>query len=201
MHSKKRDWIKQIVRFEGFSVLTENPLPHDKFSEFKKAIESEHAGQGTLVEVIYKIGHFGDLRAVIPLYHRLYDKHADVRRAAAVSLGRLKRSSRIAKIKLLHMFNDKKEEMPVRAAAAEALGEIGDINVLKPLIRSLNGKRDDNMHSVIAHALGELRDSRALPSLNRALKKYEADEGNPMRPFLLRSIDNAIDKIEKANSR
>jgi hypothetical protein len=193
-----RKKIEMVISFSGMKTLSEERIDCSKFDDFKKVIESEHIGQGTLVEVIYKIGYFRDPRAVVPLYHRLSDKHADVRRAAATSLGRLRQSSRIARVKLLDMFNDKKEEMSVRAAVAGALGEIGDKNALKPLIRSMSSRRDENMHSVIAYALGNLRDRGALPCLRRALKKYEADEGNPTRHFLLRAIEGAIEKIEKA---
>ncbi|VVB73265.1 HEAT repeats [uncultured archaeon] len=189
---------RRVIVLSGIGVLHEPPISKDQFPSLKAVVESEHANHGTLVEVIYKIGRLGDPRAVVPLYHRLSDRHADVRRAAATSLGNIGASSKIAKAKLLDMFNDKDEELPVRAAVAGALSNIGEMTALQPLIRSMDSKRDEDMHSVIACALGNLGDKRALPPLERALRKYEADKGNPARSILLRSIAGAIIRIRDA---
>ncbi|HQG93438.1 MAG TPA: HEAT repeat domain-containing protein [Acidobacteriota bacterium] len=56
----------------------------------------------------------------------------------------------------------------VRLSAAQALGNLGDISALEPLIKTL-GDRDESVRTAAIAALGALGDGRALPPLVAAL--------------------------------
>ena len=69
------------------------------------------------------------------------------------------------------------ETWPVVAAAAEALGAIGDREAVLPLIASLEGTITLGQEKAVVQALGNLRDVRALEILIRLLlRNHESRE-------------------------
>jgi HEAT repeat protein len=75
----------------------------------------------------------------------------------------------------------------LRAAAAEALGKIGDARAVEPLIGML-GDEDSDVRYDAAEALGKIGDVRAVEPLIKAL-----EEGNPS------AATEALAKITEAN--
>lgn len=70
---------------------------------------------------------------------------------------------------LLAALNDK--DARVRAAAAEALGEVGDPFAIEPLGKGLTGDDDSDVREAAAEALGELGLPNAAPVLRAGLKR------------------------------
>ena len=70
---------------------------------------------------------------------------------------------------LIKALSDKKNE--IRFSAAEALGDMGDIRAVEPLIVVLNADSSMYAREIAAKALGKLKDARAVDSLITALKK------------------------------
>ncbi len=131
------------------------------------------------------LGERGGKRSVDPLVGALADQEAAVRTAAAQALEKLRwlpttdaagASFLIAKgevarcieiggpavIPLVAKLNDRHSW--ASAAAADALGKIGDVNAVEPLIAALTDN-DDNLRHMAATALGRLHDPRALEPL------------------------------------
>lgn len=84
---------------------------------------------------------------------------------AALGLGHLK--SRKAVPHLIRLLEDPKAGPYRRAAAATALGEIGDPSALAPLIASMDRAQEPNERYAITQAVGRfvLRDERAVAFL------------------------------------
>ena len=78
------------------------------------------------------LGQVGDARAVEPLIQALKYGDTDVRSGAEIGLGKL---GELAVEPLVHVMNDKHQDMDARWKAAMALGEIGDERALEPLTR------------------------------------------------------------------
>ena len=62
----------------------------------------------------------------------------------------------------------------VRKAAAQVLGEIGDVRAVEPLIVALKNKHED-LRKTAAEALGKIGDARAVEPLRVALKDEDRD--------------------------
>ena len=75
--------------------------------------------------------------------------------------------------KLLGALADK--DARIRAAAAEALGEVGDLSAIEPLGKALAGDADSDVRQAAAEALGELGSPNAVPALRAALKDADSD--------------------------
>ena len=117
---------------------------------------------------------------------------APVRTATATSSGtltvadimRLKREKDIqALIRSLQYRGD----TAVRAEAAGALGQLGDLQAVTPLISVLQGDSDPYVRSIAARALGNLGDARARDALMYCLD-------NDMHQVSLEAIE-ALSKI------
>jgi len=67
---------------------------------------------------------------------------------------------------LLHMLGNLREKPRIRAAAAEALGSLGDRESVPKLAAHLSD-RSPEVRLFCAFALGELRDPRAIRTLQR----------------------------------
>jgi len=74
---------------------------------------------------------------------------------------------------LLSALSDK--DPRIRAAAAEALGEVGDPSAIEPLGKALTGDDDSDVREAAAEALGELGLPNAVPILRAGLKDPDSD--------------------------
>jgi HEAT repeat protein len=161
----------------------------------------------TAVDALIEIGE----PAVAPLIPRLGDRNLEMRIKAAQTLGKIRDQRAIEP--LLRVLKDRgeendrkrKEEATVRAAAAEALGNIGDrrvegalreaikqdrflIQIMATVALAQFGDNDalDTIHSLINHemvfvqasvveSLGTIKNSKSLPYLERFLKVRQVD--------------------------
>ncbi|MFL5545298.1 MAG: M56 family metallopeptidase, partial [Gemmatimonadaceae bacterium] len=142
-----------------------------------------------------------DTGVVSALIERLQDEDADVRRAAAHSLGNLKDSRAVPG--LIGALKD--SDPKVRAAAAEALAEFEDSRAIAPLVALINdpstdvkqtaldalsqfedgvpsaavirllGDSDPEVRHKAAHLAGKLRDRSATPALARLVGDPSVD--------------------------
>ena len=92
------------------------------------------------------------------------DSGWDVRRAAAEALVKI---GTPAVSPLIQALGDRSEN--VRAAAAWALGDLGDPQAIPALIQAL-GDQSENVRWAAAWALGDLGDPQAVPPLIKALR-------------------------------
>lgn len=83
---------------------------------------------------------------------------------------RIQNNPRIISLLIEILLHDEKSEN--RAAAAAALGKIGDPSAVEPLIAAL-GDPDINVRQCAAGALGMLKDPGAIPPLVAALSRYD----------------------------
>ena len=88
-----------------------------------------------------------------PLFEKLRDRDAVVRRQAAYEMGTSKVKEAVRE--LIAVLADD-ASAPVRRAAAEALGKIGDPGARGPLERALRGERDDAVRAAVSAALARL---------------------------------------------
>jgi HEAT repeat protein/beta-lactamase regulating signal transducer with metallopeptidase domain len=156
-----------------------------------------------------------DTGVVEALIARLQDENADVRRAAAHSLGRLKDSRAVPA--LIGALKD--SDPGVRASAAEALAELEDSRAVAPLAALLNdpstevkksalgalshfeelappaaiirllGDADAEVRHNAAHLAGKLRDRSATP----ALVKLVGDPSSDVREAAIQAIGELKD--------
>jgi HEAT repeat protein len=113
-------------------------------------------------EAVNALLTIGDARASEPLLSLVSDSHAEVRCRAIGGLGYFKVKEAVEPLIQIPMA--KNERRIVSAAAALALGQIGDKRALEPLIRVLRtGGR--KFSRAIIDALGELGDTRAIDPL------------------------------------
>lgn len=149
--------------------------------------------------------YLGELRyrpAIPDLIHGLSDVDPEVRAACAYALGKLR--ARAATFRLREIMDDSNEEMPVRVAAAVALGQIGDMAGVRFLIEELKSSEEkvraaavDALRTIgkpavrllvqaaqsddalqrwgALAALGETGDPSAVPVLLRALRDPNPD--------------------------
>ena len=111
------------------------------------------------------LGKIKNKDAVQPLMGCLNDIDPKVRAEAATSLGILKAKEAAEKIiKLL------KDGTSVREKAAEALGEIGEITAVPPLVKALKDPAD-TVRINSAKALGKIADTRGIDPLKEAQNK------------------------------
>jgi HEAT repeat protein/beta-lactamase regulating signal transducer with metallopeptidase domain len=109
--------------------------------------------------------------AVLALVGSLSDSNAEVREAAARSLGNLQ-EPRAVEALMNAMTTDTDAE--VRRTAAWALGQIEDERAVPALIRALSDDRDVEVRRTAVWALGQIEDRSAVKALAAALR--DADE-------------------------
>jgi len=63
----------------------------------------------------------------------------------------------------------------IRAAAAEALGEVGDPSAIEPLGKALASDADSNVREAAAEALGDVGSPNAIPMLRGGLRDADSD--------------------------
>jgi beta-lactamase regulating signal transducer with metallopeptidase domain len=108
--------------------------------------------------------------AVDALIDALRDQNADVREAAARSLGQLE--DHRATQGLIAAMSDKVPD--VRRAAAEALSQLEDKRSTDAFITALRDS-DVEMRRIAVNALGQLEDPKAAPALAAALKDGDSE--------------------------
>ena len=108
------------------------------------------------------LGALKDERAAAALLTALTDENAEVQLKAVAALGNLKDAKTVAK--LSEILENPLEPDDVRAAAANALGNIGDKTAEPALIRALNIRVGDIAKNAIV-ALGKLESETAIPKL------------------------------------
>jgi HEAT repeat protein len=149
--------------------------------------------------------YLGELRyrpAIPDLIRGLEDVDPEVRAACAYALGKLR--AKVATARLREVMDNEKEEMPVRVAAAVALGQIGDMAGVRFLIDQLKSSEEKVRSAAVdalrtigkpaarlltqaaqssdplqrwgaLAALGEAGDPRAVPVLLLALRDQNPD--------------------------
>jgi len=122
------------------------------------------------LESTAKQGMNTDTGVVNALIARLDDENADVRRAAAHSLGRLKDSRAVPG--LIGALKD--SEPKVRAAAAEALAEFEDSRAIAPLAALLSDPSTEVKRSAI-DALSHFEDNLPSAAIIRVLNDPDAE--------------------------
>ncbi|MFL5603189.1 MAG: HEAT repeat domain-containing protein [Gemmatimonadaceae bacterium] len=163
--------------------------------------QSPAVGSSASRESLAKQDTNADTGVVSALIERLQDEDADVRRAAAHSLGNLKDSRAVPG--LIGALKD--SDPKVRAAAAEALAEFEDSRAIAPLVALINdpstdvkqtaldalshfedgvpsaavirllGDPDPEVRHKAAHLAGKLRDRSATPALARLVGDASVD--------------------------
>lgn len=134
------------------------------------------------------LGALGEARAIQPVRSRLADPELRVRQAAAAALARLAMSQgrrdpstnastslpslREAVLPLADCLAD--DSPTVRAAAATALGHIGDTAALPALLRRL-ADPEATVRSATAEALGRLAQSASVPGLRALLADSQSE--------------------------
>jgi len=133
--------------------------------------------------VVQALGRIGDPRAVNPTIAMLSDKSANVRATAAIALELLgwkpKDSSceatfwvaknqwdqcvKMGSASVLPLINVLKDDNPlVRRSIIQALGEIGDVRAVQPIVEMLH---DEQVRNIAIQALGEIGDVSAVQSI------------------------------------
>lgn len=107
------------------------------------------------------LGKLGDVQAVEPLIAALKYRGENVRRAATQALGRIWQLSYLIKLGSNNNWE--------RGLAAGALGKLGDVRVVEPLIAALKDS-DKDVRRAATGALGKLGDVRAVEPLLTVLK-------------------------------
>ncbi|MFC1550879.1 HEAT repeat domain-containing protein [Candidatus Neomarinimicrobiota bacterium] len=128
--------------------------------------ELEHKNSDVRAEAAEILGEIGDVRAVNPLIAAVVndDNNKNVIINAANAIIKIDTVAVEPLIKALGDDNHK-----IRSFAAAALGEIGDIRAVEPLIAAL--KNDYQVDEVAAIALGKIGDVRAVEPLTFAALK------------------------------
>lgn len=139
------------------------------------------------VNAIYALGELGERRAVDLLFEILKEgasqAEADEALQELLMRGPIWMSERNRRINT---------ELPeIRAAAAVALGLIGDRRALQPLIDTLQNDWAWVVRAAAAFGLGELGDESAVPVLKVVLKTEEED-------IVRKNAQKALDKLKKA---
>jgi HEAT repeat protein len=118
------------------------------------------------------LGLIGDARAVEPLIKVFYQGSAAEREAAARALGNLGAHLKDATIRIRvvdFLIASIKENWDVGRGIVEALGQIGDVRAVEPLIALLQDK-NEKFRNIAAETLGKIGDLRAVGPLLTALK-------------------------------
>jgi glycerophosphoryl diester phosphodiesterase len=124
----------------------------------------------------WAIGLVGDVRALPGLVNHLWDKEIEVRREAALALGRLKNPEAVEPLRKVLMSNT---EAPVRYDAARALGEIASPAATADLIWVMERSEDWQLKGACARALGRIGEGKAAKPLAKLLLQESGDPATP----------------------
>lgn len=129
------------------------------------------------------LGRQRDIRIVEPLIAAATDPDQDVRLRVMESLGNI-RGEDVLEPLLRALAGDSAAE--VRAAAAQALGRVGDVRAVETLIAALADEAPE-VRTGAAASLGDLTDNRAAAPLAQVLVK---DNDPDVRYFCSKSLTN-----------
>jgi HEAT repeat protein len=156
---------------------------------------------------VFTLVKISDARAVEPLIALLEKgltdySDSDVKRDAAAVLGKM---GSLAVEPLIAAALNKEEHYDVRKNVTIALGEIGDMRAVEPLITALMNecetKHTFEVIEAVAEALGKFGDARAVESLIVALNEYEyADSYNARKSGQAVAAAEALGKIGDARA-
>lgn len=130
-----------------------------------------HENSRERTNAIYALGEIGDKRAVPILLEILKEGASPLETSEA--LKELMERGPFGMSIRSRMINTELPE--VRAAAAVALGLIGDRRALQPLIDTIQNDWAWNVQAAVAFALGELGDKSAIPVLELVVKTQKED--------------------------
>lgn len=142
------------------------------------------APSGEVAETTGALGESGqraDTAIVRAVMARLRDEDAEVRRAAADALGRLRHPMAIDALVLA--LDDLDGD--VRRAAMYALGNFEHSRVPAPPIRRMLENADEEIRSHAVRLLAELRDRASIPAITRLVSDADAD----VRGTALRALE------------
>ena len=125
------------------------------------------------------LGKIKDERAVQPLEYALVDKAEHVRGSAVRALTSMRRADPAV---LKHLLSD--ESVLVRWETTRALGELGDLQAVDPLLEALEDERV-YVRRGAAWALGEIGNARAVGPLTKIAK----DKGNRISEIAAEAVD------------
>jgi HEAT repeat protein len=113
----------------------------------------------------------GDIEGLV---YALKDEDPIIRKEASIALKRMGDEGAVEGLIEALNYEDWQEDYPVLTAvrenSAEALGNIGDVRALQPLVQSLIMDPDDDVRWKSARALGKLGDPAGVHALIEALK-------------------------------
>jgi HEAT repeat protein len=121
------------------------------------------------MEIKEKIRKWEQKKKVMPLIETCSSDDIDVRVKAIIALGKMRDPKSIAT--LIKLLKNKKKTAS-RKYAAEALGRIGDVCAVAPLIEALSSDEKD-VRNAAADALGELGDKTAVAPLIQVLSHHK----------------------------
>ncbi|MBI4639550.1 MAG: HEAT repeat domain-containing protein [Candidatus Tectomicrobia bacterium] len=127
------------------------------------------------------LGRLGDQGAIQPLLLRL-DKDIEIRQDLILALGHLRAKEAIPR--LIELLGG--GEKTIRWASANALGDIGDPQVVPTLVRQLSHESDEEVRIGIIEALGKLGGEEALTALTSLLEK----ENRRLRKAAVQALGN-----------
>jgi HEAT repeat protein len=160
-----------------------------------ETIEDFTSTSDQVCEAAQNIAELGDERAKKPLLHRLtqYKDPPWVRSRLVIALGSIILRGGLQDLQvgdaLLEILSSTQEESEVKAAAAIALGQIGDKRAVEPLLTILNSEQPDLAYACVV-ALGDIGDPRAIEALVEHLK--------PKRLLLPQTAAKGLAKFGKA---
>jgi hypothetical protein len=132
------------------------------------------------VYTVNGLGRAGNPLATSPLLDALDDPGPEVRREAAVALGKVRATDAVPR--LIREMEDC--ESDIRSEAAEALGRIGDHSALLPLFHAL-GDRDVRLRNTAVSALAVLGGRKAREKL---LELFAVSYDTALFPALAESL-------------
>ncbi len=149
------------------------------------------------IAAVQALGRMGDDRAILPLMSLLNnrDENYRLRLTAAESLGRLGDSH--ATTHLVQILNDERENsLYLKESAVKALGMLGDIRALEPLIDALEAKRGfrdkfNYLKERIIEAIGRI--GRPTPKVTQNLLLALQDDAPSIRLAAIHALESIGD--------
>lgn len=163
----------------------------------RKHYDSKEHDFGVQSFILLSLGRLGDQEARPLLLDSIKHKDAEIRRSAAIALGRLADEGDEEIYAALFRALDRDSDPVTRQFAAISLGQTGDDEVRKKLRKAFPDVRQID-RSFVAMALALAHDKEAAPMLRKALTqaKAESDRGGYCIALSLLHDDEAAPLIE-----
>jgi HEAT repeat protein len=139
-------------------------------------VQLTHPNYRTRVDAVVALGHSRDPHTIPALLDALsdfdrQDESGRVNSCASEALAKMGEPALLPLIAALHEHRDHPDDAWRRNWVADALGMLGDLRAVEPLIGALD---DVDIRENAAEALGRLGDIRALEALERLLPVEQA---------------------------